>query len=490
MSARFTAHYLLENLRDIYFAERTGSLTLCRGNEWRRLFFDRGMVAMADSSQEGENLIPILVREGKVSAEQQRASSETPILDLAAGLVSNGVVSPTDLDAAGRSVVEQVVVGAFGWDGGTYKFDDHPVTPTVFNPDVLFTFDVFMRGVQAMTNFDPLKQVLMAQERKLCLNENAFLPIYSLSIGAKQGYVLSRVDGTLRIQDVAVLAPGGEEEEVLRLLFGFLVLGLVQFDPPLGEGLFSLSNLMAEHRDDTKKDHDDRRRVKDFVNRTRGKKPGEILGTSPGAGSVALKKAYEALRDQFRRDAYSPRLRAELKRDLSLIENRLLEAYLVLQTAAIQNLSPVTEISATDLTASKDKRMEFIKTEAQAGKEEKERMAEQHFLKAKDYYKQSDFYNCIQFCKLAVKENPHEAPFFGLMGDALLHNPDTKWQRLAEDSYRKALEIDPWNADYLVCLGRLYRKQGLATRARRHFEMALEILPAHTEAQEELGSLS
>ncbi len=70
MSARFTAHKLLENHRDIYFAERTGSLTLCRGNEWRRLFFDRGMVAMADSSQEGENLIPILVREGKLSAEQ------------------------------------------------------------------------------------------------------------------------------------------------------------------------------------------------------------------------------------------------------------------------------------------------------------------------------------------------------------------------------------------------------------------------------------
>ena len=65
MSARFTAHYLLENLRDIYFAERTGSLTLCRGNEWRRLFFDRGMVAMADSALEMENLIPILVRDGK-----------------------------------------------------------------------------------------------------------------------------------------------------------------------------------------------------------------------------------------------------------------------------------------------------------------------------------------------------------------------------------------------------------------------------------------
>ena len=183
------------------------------------------------------------------------------------------------------------------------------------------------------------------------------------------------------------------------------------------------------------------------------------------------------------------KLRNELKRDLSLIENRLLEAYLVLQTAAIQHIHPES-VSAEDLTANKNKRKELVKTEVQATQQEKEREAEQHFLKAKDYYKQSDYYNCIQFCKLAVKENPHEAPFFGLMGDALLHNPDKKWQRLAEESYRKALEIDPWNADYLVCLGRLYRKQGLTTRARRHFEMALEILPAHNQAQQELAELS
>jgi tetratricopeptide (TPR) repeat protein len=488
MSTKFTAHYLLENLRDIYFAERTGSLTLKSGAAWRRLFFDRGMVALADSSEGAENLVPLLAEQGKLSTQQQAAPNGKAVLDVAAHLVSTGVVAPPDLETAARRSVEQVVVGAFRWDGGTFDFQEHPVTPTAYSPDVLFTFNIFMRGVQAMANFEPLKEVLLAQPRRLRLNDNAFLPIQSLSIGARQGYILSRIDGSLTLGEVSLLAPEGSGDEVLRLLFGFLVLGLVLFDPPAGEGLFSLRSLMSEHRDDTKRDHADRHRIMDFLEKTRGKLPQEILGVEPGQNSLVLKKAYESLRDVFNKERFSENLRHELKRELGLIENRLLEAYLVMQTAAIQNLAP-KKVDAADVIGNTEMRKELVKSEVQATEEENQREAEKHFLKAKDYFKDADYYNCIQFCKLAVKFNPNEAPFFGLMGDALLHNPDNRWQRLAEESYRKALELDPWNADYLVSLGQLYRRQGLSRRARRHFEMALEILPEHSAARDELSSL-
>ena len=70
-------------------------------------------------------------------------------------------------------------------------------------------------------------------------------------------------------------------------------------------------------------------------------------------------------------------------------------------TPAMPKISPARTDSETDFS-----RATPVKTEVQASQEEKEREAEQHFLKAKDFFKQSDFYNCIQFCKLAVKENP------------------------------------------------------------------------------------
>ena len=47
--------------------------------------------------------------------------------------------------------------------------------------------------------------------------------------------------------------------------------------------------------------------------------------------------------------------------------------------------------------------------------------------------------------------------------------------------------LDPWNADYAILLGQLYKKQGLKRRAQRQFERALELQPGHPKASEELG---
>ena len=487
--AKFTPHYLLENLRDIYFAERTGFLTLRRGTESRRLCFERGMVAYADSSITSETVPGILVQEGALPAEEAERVGDS--LQRARSWRESGDVDPEVLERAARESVQQVVVGAFRWDGGTWRFDEDDVSAPLFAPDVLFTFEVFQRGVLEMANFQPLKEVLLAEERRLCLNENAFLPIQSLNLGVEQGYILSRVDGTLRPQDVAMVAPDGTEDRVLRMLFGFLVLGLVLFDPPVGKGLFSLRALMEGHRGERERDRKDREKLLEFFERARERPAAEVLEVAEDAGPEDIKRSYDMLCERFRRDRFSPRLRTDLKRELGIIQNRILEAYLRLQSEAIGRMTPQRVEADAEAAGTLDfeKRKELVKSAAQESEEENQRLAEEYFLKAKEYFKDGDFFNSIQYCKLAVKFNSEEAPFFSLMGDALLKNPDRRWQRLAEESYRKAVEIDPWNADYLVSLGQLYKEQGLLRRARRQFEKALGILPHHVRAQEELARL-
>ncbi|MGD8375818.1 MAG: tetratricopeptide repeat protein [Acidobacteriota bacterium] len=489
--ARFTPHYLLENLRDVYFAERTGTLTLRRGPDWRRLFFERGMLAFADSSQPAEKVEAILAEAGQAPAVSAAAGEGSEAIARVSEWRTSGRVGAEALDQAARLAVQRVVDGAFRWDGGTWTFEDGPVEAPAFAPDVLFTFEVFQRGVQQMANFEPLKEVLLAEERQLRLNENAFLPIQSLNLGAEQGYILSRVDGTLRAHEVIMVAPEGSEDRVLRMLFGFLVLGVVLFDPPPGEGMFSLRSLMEGHRDERQQYAAERERVLGYFEKTRGVAPHEVLQVEEGAGPEVIKRSYEALLGRFSRDRLSPRVRADLKREIGIIENRLLEAYLRMQSAAIERLTPFQDQGKELEVTSRafEKRKELVKSEAQETEEGRQRLAEGYFLKAKDYFKDGDYFNCIQYCKLAVKFNDREAPFFSLMGDALLKNPDHRWQRLAEESYLRASEIDPWNADYLVALGKLYREQGLAMRARKQFEKALEILPHHNAAREELRSL-
>ena len=55
--------------------------------------------------------------------------------------------------------------------------------------------------------------------------------------------------------------------------------------------------------------------------------------------------------------------------------------------------------------------------------------------------------------------------------------PEARWQRMAEENYTRATQLDPWNAGYWVSLGRFYKKRGLKLRAKKQFEEALKLVP-------------
>lgn len=59
----------------------------------------------------------------------------------------------------------------------------------------------------------------------------------------------------------------------------------------------------------------------------------------------------------------------------------------------------------------------------------------------------------------------------------------------APEAYRRALELDPENADAHVNAGRLYQLKGNLRHAKRHYETALRIAPAHQLANYNLGTI-
>ncbi|MEM1435164.1 MAG: tetratricopeptide repeat protein [Pseudomonadota bacterium] len=59
----------------------------------------------------------------------------------------------------------------------------------------------------------------------------------------------------------------------------------------------------------------------------------------------------------------------------------------------------------------------------------------------------------------------------------------------APEAYRKALELDPGNADAHVNLGRLYQLAGDLRGAKRHYQRALEIAGVHALAAYNLGTV-
>jgi hypothetical protein len=495
MSETFTSQTLAEIFRDLYLGERSGVLHLERGGVEKRIFFDRGMILYAESALEDEDLGRRLVHEGKISpgalAEARRNISDPK--DLAQALVNRGLIGKEALSHTVRYIVERVVHSVFQWEGGTARFSDGWLLQEIFDSDILLTFEVILRGTGSMVGFDPIRDALKALDNRLRVRTPTPVPLERLALSPAHGYILSRVDGTTSVRDVVALLPPGEEDLACRFLYGLLVLGVFVFEPPVEEGPFRVTTILRDHADTIALERAQEQMILEAVEGLRSKNPHEILGLSQNPSRDAVERAYEEAKERFSRERLIPRVRERLRSEVTLIEGRLIESYLTLtqvrgsdmprtDDAGGQGKEPTTQ---NDLLV----RVEMDKTRSKLAMEENSKVADQYYLKARRFVREGDYYNAIQYAKLAISYAPEDARFYFLLGECQAKNPEARWQRMAEQSFQKAAELDPWNADYRVGLGRFYKRRGLKLRAKRQFEEALTVVPDHSGALEELKSL-
>jgi tetratricopeptide (TPR) repeat protein len=60
------------------------------------------------------------------------------------------------------------------------------------------------------------------------------------------------------------------------------------------------------------------------------------------------------------------------------------------------------------------------------------------------------------------------------------------YRKEAEQNFIRATRLEPWNAEALVGLGVLYKKEGMHIKAKKQFERALQIDSDHKIALKEL----
>jgi len=495
MKGHFTSHYLAETLRDIFLQERTGLLTLESSAGPRCLLgFDRGMLVDAESPSGAPTLAAALRDEGIVGAEVllEAVPDCTTARELAKALVDRGAVTREGLASGIKGLIRRALAEAFIWQGGTYSFQDSRDLENHFTPDVLFTFESILLGVSNLSNFDPLREVLLDLPGRLKMSENLFLPVHRLALKPHHGFVLSRIDGSMSMAQMAQVIPADTLDDALKFTYGLVVFGVVEFDPPLAGGRFSLREIMPRHHEARARTHKEEAFIRETLSRMSGQSAREILGVAPEAAYEPIRAAYETQIARFQRKNFSGTTRDALKRELDLIEAKITEAFFNLELTDLEGERRSARGGAEHTTLAEDdlhRRREFSKTDAKKAQEQNSRLAEKYFVKARDYFREADFYNCIQFCRLAIKFNVESALAYQLMADALARNPDHRWQRQAEEAYTRATEIDPFNAEFFVSLGNFYRDQGMDSRARKMFEKALEIFPAHAVAAKELKAL-
>lgn len=492
MQATFSSQTLAEIFRDLYLGERSGVLELSRGNLEKKIFFDRGMILFAESGADDEDLGRRLVNEGKISpgalAEARRNISESK--DLAQALVNRGLIGKETLSHTVRYIVERVVQSAFQWEGGSARFSDGWLLQEIFESDIVLTFEVILSGIGSMVEFGPIQEAMKGLDNRLRIRRPTSVPVERLALSPAHGYILSRVDGSSRLQDILALLPPTEESLTCRFLYGLLVMGVVSYDPPVGEGPFQIGTILRDHADNVALEKSQEKLILETYEGMKNKNPAEILGLPANPSREAIERAYQYAKERVSRDRILPRLREKLRSELTLIESRFVEAYLTLTQARSTDAGrdggkPKEAALADDMLV----RVELDKTRSKMAIEENAKLAEQYYLKAKKFLREGDYYNGIQYAKLAISYTPEDARLYFLLGDCQVKNPDARWQRQAEQNYLKAVELDQWNAEYRVALGRFYKKRGLKLRARKQFEEALQVSPTHEAALKELEAL-
>jgi len=496
MQANFSSQTLAEIFRDLYLGERSGVLDVSRGNVEKKIYFDRGMILFAESGADDEDLGRRLVNEGKISpgalAEARRNISEPK--DLAQALVNRGLIGKETLSHTVRYIVEQVVQSIFQWEGGTARFSEGWLLQEIFESDILLTFEVILKGIGSMVAFEPIQDAMKGLDSRLKLRHPTPVPLERLALSPAHGYILSRVDSPSRLKDVLALLPPTEEGLACRFLYGLLVMGVISYDPPVGEGPFRVTAILRDHADTVALEGLQERMIVDTYVSLKSKNPYEVLGLRPNAPRDTIERAYEEAKDRFSRDRILPRIRERLRAELAVIESRFVEAYLTLaQARAGDHMSRTDDGQPLKESHGMDDflvRVEMDKTKAKVAIEESAKLADGYFAQAKKFMREGDYFNAIQYGKLAMSYAPEDARYYFLLAECQVKNPEARWQRQAEQNYLEAARLDQWNAEYRVSLGRFYKRRGLKLRAKKQFEEALVLVPTHEAARKELDALS
>lgn len=117
---------------------------------------------------------------------------------------------------------------------------------------------------------------------------------------------------------------------------------------------------------------------------------------------------------------------------------------------------------------------------------EQERDARRAFQHAQELLEQGDVTKALGIMKAVIKAVPDSPAYQSLFGYALAMGGDRL--HAARDLCRRAVEAEPFNADFHAQLGYVYLKAGLAKTADGCFREALRWDPHHELARKHAGT--
>jgi serine/threonine protein kinase len=224
---------LFRILRDVYVRGRSGHLHFRAGHSCRSLRVLKGQITHAISDVDGERLGEVLVRYGVISQSdlEHALESEKRLGPVLSGM---GLLDRRSLERALGLHVREILFAMLEAADGSPTFEELPESASESEVVCkLSTGQVILEATRRVQDPEMVRQVLGDMSRILVLSSDPLLRSQRIALTPTDGFVLSRIDGTLSAREVISLSPV-PPEDTERSLFGLVCTGIVDYRRPGG----------------------------------------------------------------------------------------------------------------------------------------------------------------------------------------------------------------------------------------------------------------
>ena len=456
---------------DLHAGKKTGILFFDAEEVSKKVYFKDGNVVFASSGSEDDRLGECLLRAGKITKPQYDASAELirkTNKKQETILVELGFITPHDLVDGIRLQMQEIILGLFSWRTGTYRFDEGLLPLSDITPLHMSTESLILEGARRLDwqvvrrSLPPLKTMLHPAPHPAALFHGA-------DFSHDQKIVLSLIDGKRSIEEICSLAGAGDFN-TLKAIYLFLSLRMAE----TGEIKSHEEKAFGGEPAGAAAPSAARQMIQKAFDGLDGQNHYRILGVTEGSTTAEIKKAYFKLAKLYHPDRHLDPEMQDVKGMLETLFSKLTEAYNTLSSRAARDEYDLSRIKGAK------------KTEFEEDKTDRTGTASNQFNKGMKEYKAGNFWGALEAFRWACRLDAGNAGYLYHQGLALMEMPRRSHE--AEESFKKAIEMEPSKAEYHIALGNLYMKGGLKTRALAAFQDALNWDPDSVRAKEAIAA--
>lgn len=216
-------------------SRRTGALLMEREEQQTTIFFREGQPIFGNSNKEGLRFPDMLVRLGKLRAEQLQqivAQHRATGQHIGQVLVAQALLSDDELISYLKVQVSEVVFDTFGWHAGSFSFYDDVAPPDYAVTLKMDVQNLIMEGVRRGDVRDRLAQVFKDLNLVVELVSSRERVKQSVTLTPEEWQVYFLVDNRRSLSEVCQIAGNPDELATLEILHRLVEANLIAVVPP------------------------------------------------------------------------------------------------------------------------------------------------------------------------------------------------------------------------------------------------------------------